>query len=665
MRGLDRFARSRGHPLARACAAVLLAATLGGQVAGADTGPATTVDEPVAVADAVSVVPPADTASADGVTLADSASVTPPGTASTDEPVGLGDSVAIVPSVNASSAEPVGVGDAVSVVPPASAASDEPLGLADSVSIVPPAQPAAGESVAVLDQAAIEPSPVVTAADAATVTDAAEIEALLSPTATAAAAGREPLLLGAAEPITVAVTTNGAPATAGSVTIAEHGVAVAGPLPVDASGHVSFAVTGLGLGAHDLDVRFAGSPLLVPSHTSLRVDVYDYSLELSPAQATVQRGSALDLTLTAPLTPGSATGGSNMVLPLTVAPLPGGVTGTLGGVLTLPALGTTTLHLSTTPSATPGDAVVTVNGDDGARAATAHVYVNAPPVADAGGPYTAREGSRVPVTVVVTDPDADRQTAAWDLDGDGTFETAGFTATVDAVDGPATLPIRVRVCDDHDACTVAAATVNVENVAPTARIVAPTDGTIVEARTPVAFTSAFADPGVRDTQSFAWSFGATTQNATYAFPSAGFPTVRLTVTDKDGGVGTASVSLVVVDPAAGFVTGGGWIPSAAGKSAFEVTARATGTRTIGSVALAARNAVFVSTSLRYLVVVGRTATIEGDGVVNGAAGYRFRFVGSDGPPDKVSLRVWSAATGAVVYDAPLTALGGGQFKIHS
>ena len=40
--------------------------------------------------------------------------------------------------------------------------------------------------------------------------------------------------------------------------------------------------------------------------------------------------------------------------------------------------------------------------------------------------------------------------------------------------------------------------------------------------------------------------------------------VEATVTDKDGGEGKDTVMVVVYDPSAGFVTGGGWIDSPAG-----------------------------------------------------------------------------------------------------
>jgi hypothetical protein len=57
--------------------------------------------------------------------------------------------------------------------------------------------------------------------------------------------------------------------------------------------------------------------------------------------------------------------------------------------------------------------------------------------------------------------------------------------------------------------------------------------------------------------------GTVTGNHTYA--AAGVYTVTLSVTDDDTGANSASFQYVVIyDPSAGFVTGGGWINSPSG-----------------------------------------------------------------------------------------------------
>jgi methionine-rich copper-binding protein CopC len=84
-----------------------------------------------------------------------------------------------------------------------------------------------------------------------------------------------------------------------------------------------------------------------------------------------------------------------------------------------------------------------------------------PPSVDAGGPYAVVEGGSVTVSATGSDPDGDPIDYAWDLDGDGTYETAGETATFSAagITAPASRTIRVRGSDpggmsDNDAATV-------------------------------------------------------------------------------------------------------------------------------------------------------------------------------------------------------------------
>ena len=85
------------------------------------------------------------------------------------------------------------------------------------------------------------------------------------------------------------------------------------------------------------------------------------------------------------------------------------------------------------------------------------------PSVDAGGPYTVVEGDTVTVTATGTDPEGGALTYAWDLDNNGTFETAGQRATYTAAfnSAPTTSTIRVQVTDGSDQTAVDTATVNV------------------------------------------------------------------------------------------------------------------------------------------------------------------------------------------------------------
>ena len=90
------------------------------------------------------------------------------------------------------------------------------------------------------------------------------------------------------------------------------------------------------------------------------------------------------------------------------------------------------------------------------------------PTVDAGGPYTVDEGSSVTLSATADDPDGDAVTYAWDLDGNGTFETSGQTATLTPDDGPASRTVTVQATDPSGLSSTDTATVTVRNVAPTA-----------------------------------------------------------------------------------------------------------------------------------------------------------------------------------------------------
>jgi hypothetical protein len=84
-----------------------------------------------------------------------------------------------------------------------------------------------------------------------------------------------------------------------------------------------------------------------------------------------------------------------------------------------------------------------------------------PPTVDAGGPYTVVEGGSVTVTATGSQPNGDSPTYRWDLDGDGTFETAGRSVTFSAagLDAPTSRSIVVQATGstgltDTDATTV-------------------------------------------------------------------------------------------------------------------------------------------------------------------------------------------------------------------
>jgi len=251
-------------------------------------------------------------------------------------------------------------------------------------------------------------------------------------------------------------------------------------------------------------------------------------------------------------------------------------------------------------------------------------------------------------------------------------------------------------------------TVTVNNPAPAVTITGPASGSIVAAGVPVNFTGTFTDN--KGTHSALWIFDATTKvgtvnegtgavTATYTFANAGVYTVRLTVKDQCGDSGTATqvggfgAMVVIYDPNAGFVTGGGWITSPPG--AYTASPSFIGKANFGFVSkykkgqstptgetefqFQVANFNFHSTSYDWLVIAGAKAQYKGSGTINNAGDYGFILTGIDGDVnggggiDKFRIKVYNKTTNAIVYDnqlgaadssAPTTALGGGSIVIH-
>jgi predicted extracellular nuclease len=89
--------------------------------------------------------------------------------------------------------------------------------------------------------------------------------------------------------------------------------------------------------------------------------------------------------------------------------------------------------------------------------------LNAAPTVEAGGPYEVVEGSSITVAASGTDANGDTLTYAWDLDNNGSFESAGQTATFTAPAGsaPSSPTIRVQVSDPLGLTAIDTATVRI------------------------------------------------------------------------------------------------------------------------------------------------------------------------------------------------------------
>src|SRR5207245_4258356 len=178
--------------------------------------------------------------------------------------------------------------------------------------------------------------------------------------------------------------------------------------------------------------------------------------------------------------------------------------------------------------------------------------VNHPPVANAGGPYSAAEGSPVLFNGGgSTDPDVgDLLTYDWDF-GDGTPHGTAVTGSHTYADNHSGVwPVTLKVTDRGGLTSTASVTGDVANLAPTVgAISAPLDPMPINAL--VTAGPALTDPGILDTHTgvFDWgdgtsspglvteSNGSGSVSGSHAYTAAGVYTVALTVTDKDGGVG--------------------------------------------------------------------------------------------------------------------------------
>jgi hypothetical protein len=189
------------------------------------------------------------------------------------------------------------------------------------------------------------------------------------------------------------------------------------------------------------------------------------------------------------------------------------------------------------------------------------------------------EGDAVTVGGSFTDPgtaDTHKVAITW---GDGassamtlaagatTFTTPSHTY-VDNNGTSAGYPVSVTVTDDDNQTATTATTINVANVAPrniAITPVAPSTATTPEKQV-VNFTVSFDDPGVNDTETVVvdWGDGSARESLSFgtrhsfsishqwseadtaAHPDGKFP-VSVTITDKDGGVGTKTVTETVTN----------------------------------------------------------------------------------------------------------------------
>jgi hypothetical protein len=175
----------------------------------------------------------------------------------------------------------------------------------------------------------------------------------------------------------------------------------------------------------------------------------------------------------------------------------------------------------------------------------------------------------------------------------------------------------------------------------------------------------------------------TLQNPLVTGVTAGVTDLELCVSDGfEDALG--STMLIVYDPSAGFVTGGGWIDSPT--DAYKPDPALTGKATFGFVSKYKKGATeptgntefqfktadlnFHSTNYEWLVVTGSNyARFKGIGTINGSGEYKFMLWAGDNDPDTFRIKIWeedNEGSEFDVYDNGFDqAIGGGSIVIHT
>lgn len=326
----------------------------------------------------------------------------------------------------------------------------------------------------------------------------------------------------------------------------------------------------------------------------------------------------------------------------------------------------------------------------------------APPTADAGAPFVlSLTDESDPSSADV----AAGFTYAFDC-GDGTgFGAPSPAATVTCAGASAAgyRTVLARIADKDGEASEYETEIEIEAVdsciAP-ANVTISTPSDPVQLGTPVAVTVRFeqaSDAGA--TVDLSWSDGVVASaapsggSATFArtFGAAGVYTATATVTNGCGSTSVTSTTYVVVfDPSAGFVTGGGWIIAAPGS--YTANPSLSGKATFGFVAkykpgahvptghtefqFHANGLDFKSGTYEWLVVAGSRAQYKGSGTIKGVSGtFNFLLTAIDGGPgganDAFRMKI-TDDSGAVVFDnrqgasdtsSDTTALDGGSISI--
>ncbi|WP_415898195.1 PKD domain-containing protein [Neptuniibacter sp. QD57_21] len=336
-----------------------------------------------------------------------------------------------------------------------------------------------------------------------------------------------------------------------------------------------------------------------------------------------------------------------------------------------------------------------------------------PPVVSVSPDATSiNEGSNFSASGSFSDPDNSTGWSGTVNYGDGTIEPlvineAAMTFSLSHIYGDNGLyTVSVELNDADGGSDGETHDVTVFNVVP--MINQLTVDPLVSVNSTVNLDVSFDDDGFLDTHTTEVDWGDGTPNefitvdnanntaaGSHVYTEPGVYTVTVTVADDDGASAQQTYQYVVVyDPSAGFVTGGGYInsplgayvadPNMVGKASYGFVARYKKGKSVPDgqtqFQFKAGDLNFHSASYEWLVVAGSRAQFKGDGTINGEGDYGFMLTAIDAAinnsidVDQFRIKIWDKASGAIVYDNligeaddtdSLTSIAGGNIVIHT
>jgi hypothetical protein len=290
----------------------------------------------------------------------------------------------------------------------------------------------------------------------------------------------------------------------------------------------------------------------------------------------------------------------------------------------------------------------------------------------------------------VSDLDNDTITLSTSLglitdNGDGTWSWS-FASK----DGPAeSQEVTITAVDGVGGVTTTNFYLAVNNIAPTIDIIAvPPDPIDINDQASFSINVTFSDPAGAEDEFYTCDFDidndgvidevlvnitGSSCEGTFAYTQPGVYLVRVTVTDKDGGSGSATTAeyVVIFDSDGGFVTGGGWIESPEG--AYVSDPSLTGHANFGFVSKYKKGAHiptgvtefqfrvadlnFHSNTYDWLIIAGPKAKFKGTGTINRTGNYGFMITGIDEnltnstDVDLFRIKIWDKDNDdVIIYD---------------